>query len=170
MNVLYVPEKKEYSILLLCSGVFYKCQLGQVGWLCSVFCILIDFCLPVLSTTERGILNSPTIIFLLSLLSFLLFHVSWSSDIRFRYIQYCYVFLKNWLFNIMKCLFISGNVTCSEVYFDTNVTTLDFFWLKSSKYDFFHFFFLLALLKYIRQLIAFIYIVQFNEFFFFSQL
>lgn len=132
MNVLVYLKRR--NILLLFIGVLHKCQLGQLLWYCcAVFCILTDFCLPVLSITGRGMLNSLTILFLLSLLSYILFCFMYFEAQILGLDTQCYVFLKNWLFSIMKCLFISGNVACSEVYFYRNVAILAFFWLKSTR-------------------------------------
>lgn len=54
---------KECIFCFLLGGVFFKCQSGQINWLClfkSFICSLI-FCPLVLSIIEGGVLKSQTI-------------------------------------------------------------------------------------------------------------
>ena len=68
---------RRVCIVLLASGVFYKCLLGLVGLKCcsSLLVSLLIFSLVVLSIIESVILKSPNIIIKLPLPSFLIVFV-----------------------------------------------------------------------------------------------
>lgn len=49
-------------ILMVVSGIFYKCWLDSIGGWVSLFCILPSFRVTVLSIGQKGGFESPTIV------------------------------------------------------------------------------------------------------------
>ena len=135
---------KRMCILLLSDGILYKYQLSPSGLMCHLKPVsVLIFCLGDLSINVNGVLNSPSIIVLLSISPLcLLTNIYLYTEVYLCWahihLQFLYLLL-GLIFWSLCSVFISVTVfILKSILSSVSIATLAFFWFPFAWDTFFH--------------------------------